>query len=60
MGLVGGGGGEHVFSEPALETLDSCQTSEQVVAGSTPARSAIFFRGYLIMKYFLLSFAPLC
>ena len=30
----------------------------QEVAGLTPARSATFFRGDLIMKYFLWSFSP--
>ena len=39
--------------------LDVCPTGDQEVAGSTPASSATFFRGDLIMKYFLWSFSPL-
>ena len=33
-------------------------TGDQEVAGLTPAGSATFFRGDLIMKYFLGSFSP--
>ena len=33
--------------------LDVCPTGDQEVAGWTPARSATFFHGDLIMKYFL-------
>ena len=40
--------------------LDNRPTGDQEVAGSTPAGSAIFFRGDLIMKYFLQSFSPYC
>ena len=29
----------------AIYSLDACPTGDQEVAGSTPARSAIFFRG---------------
>ena len=39
---------------PALVAqLDARLTGDQEVAGSTPTRSATFFRGDLIMKYFL-------
>ena len=38
--------------------LDVRQTADQEVAGLTPAGSAIFFDGDLIMKYFLWSFSP--
>ena len=38
--------------------LDVHPTSDQKIAGSTPARWATFFRGDLIMKYFLRSFSP--
>ena len=45
-------------SEPAsVAQLDACPTGDQEVAGSTPAVSATFFRGDLIMKYFLQSFS---
>ena len=37
--------------------LDAPPTGNQEVAGSTPTRSTTFFRGDLIMKYFLWSFA---
>ena len=44
--------------EPALVAqLDACPTGDQEVADSTPTVSATFFRGDLIMKYFLLSFS---
>ena len=33
-------------------------TGDQEVAGFTPTGSASFFRGDLIMKYFLQSFSP--
>ena len=33
--------------------LDACPTGDQEIAGSTPAGSVTFFRGHLIMKYFL-------
>ena len=36
-----------------MAQLDARPTSDQEVAGSTPAGSAAFFRGDLIMKYFL-------
>ena len=38
--------------------LDARPTGDQEVAGSTPARSATFFREDLIMKYFIRSFSP--
>ena len=41
-----------------MAQLDAHPTGVQEVAGSTPARSAAFFRGDLIMKYFLWSFSP--
>ena len=36
--------------------LHARSTDDQEVAGSTPVGSATFFRGDLIMKYFLRSF----
>ena len=41
-----------------MAQLDARSTGDQEVAGSTPARSATFFHGDLIMKYFtvILSF----
>ena len=41
-----------------LAQLDAHPTGDQEVAGSTPAGSATFFHGDLIMKYFLQSFSP--
>ena len=41
-----------------MAQLDARPTGDQEVAGSTPAGSATFFRGDLIMKYFLRSFSP--
>ena len=38
--------------------LDARPTGDQEVASSTPIGSATFFRGHLIMKYFLRSFLP--
>ena len=35
-------------------------TGDHEVAGLIHARSATFFRGDLIMKYFLQSFSPIC
>ena len=43
---------------PLVAQLDVGLTGDQEVAGSTPAGSATFFHGYLIMKYFLQSFSP--
>ena len=40
-----------------MAQLNARPTGDQEVAGSTPARSATFFRGDLIMKYFLGSFS---
>ena len=37
---------------------DAHPTGDQEVVGSTPAGSATFFCGDLIMKYFLRSFSP--
>ena len=36
-----------------MAQLDARSTDDQEVAGLTPAGSATFFRGDLIMKYFL-------
>ena len=48
-----------IYLRPAsVAQLDACPTGEQEVAGSTPAGSATFFHGDLIMKYFLRSFSP--
>ena len=41
-----------------MAQLDARPTGDQEVAGSTPAGLATFFRGNLIMKYFLRSFSP--
>ena len=41
-----------------LAQLDARPTDDQEIAGLTPTRSATFFRGDLIMKYFLRSFSP--
>ena len=40
-----------------MAQLDACPTGDQEVAGLIPAGSAKFFRGDLIMKYFLRSFS---
>ena len=42
----------------SVAQLDARPTVDQEVVGSTPAGSATFFRGDLIMKYFLRSFSP--
>ena len=42
----------------SVAQLDACPTSGQEVMGLTPAKSVTFFRGDLIMKYFLQSFSP--
>ena len=47
-----------LYMPASVAQLDVGQTGNQEVAGSTPAKSAIFFRGDLIMKYFLRSFSP--
>ena len=39
--------------QASLAQLDARPTGDQEIAGSIPARSATFFRGNLIMKYFL-------
>ena len=44
----------------SVAQLDACLTDDQEVANSTPAGLAIFFRGDLIMKYFVQSFSPFC
>ena len=41
-----------------MAQLDARQTGDQEVADLTPAGSAVYFRGDLIMKYFLWSFFP--
>ena len=48
----------YLYMPALVAQLDAGPTGNQEVAGSTPARSAIFFRGDLIMKYFLRSFSP--
>ena len=42
----------------SVAQLDARPTGDQEVSGSTPAGSATFFLGDLIMKYFLRSFSP--
>ena len=46
------------FFLAGLDGSDARPTGDQEVSGLTPARSATFFRGDLIMKYFLRSFSP--
>ena len=41
-----------------MAQLDARLTDDQEAVGSTPAGSATFFCGDLIMKYFLWSFPP--
>ena len=41
-----------------MAQLDAGLTDDQAVEGLTPARLATFFRGGLIIKYFLQSFSP--
>ena len=41
----------------SVAQLDARPTGDQEIAGSTPAGSTAFFRGGLIMKYFLRSFS---
>ena len=41
-----------------MAQLDACPTGDHEVVGSTPTRSATFFHGDLIMKYFVWSFFP--
>ena len=43
-----------------MAQLDARPTGDQEIVGSTPAGSATFFRGDLIMKCFLWSFSPFC
>ena len=40
-----------------MAQLDARLTDEQEIVGLTPIRSATFFHGDLIMKYFLWSFS---
>ena len=47
----------HNIRPASVAQLDARPTGDQEVAGSTPAGSATFFRGDLIMKYFLWSFS---
>ena len=47
----------HSLWPASAAQLDTHLTSVQEVGGSIPARSATFFRGDLIMKYFLRSFS---
>ena len=46
------------ISPASVALLDTHSTSDQEVAGLTPAGLATFFHGDLIMKYFLRSFSP--
>ena len=49
------------FIWPALVAqLNTHPPDDQEVAGLTPAGSATFFHGDLIIKYFLRSFSPFC
>ena len=49
----------HKGTLPALVAeLDAHPTGDPEVVDTTPARSATFFGGDLIMKYFLWSFSP--
>ena len=41
-----------------MAQLDARPTGDLEVVGSSPAGSATFFHGDLIMKYFLWSFSP--
>ena len=41
-----------------MALLDASPTGDQEAAGATLAGSATFFRGDLIMKYFLRSISP--
>ena len=50
----------HGEEEENLSQLDARPTGDQEVASSTPAMSAKFFHGDLIVKYFLKSFSPFC
>ena len=43
----------------SVAQLDAHPTGDQEVAGLTPAGSATFFCGDLVMKYFLWSFSHL-
>ena len=47
-----------VLLQASVAHLDAHPNSDQEVAGWTPARSATFFLGDLIIKYFLCSFSP--
>ena len=46
------------YQPTSAAQLDARLTRDQGVAGSTPAGSATFFRGDLIMKCILRSFSP--
>ena len=50
---------KHVVILAALSWMAS-PTDDQEVTGLTLPGSATFFRGDLIMKYFLRSFSPFC
>ena len=47
----------NIYVPASVAQLDGHSTSDQEVAGSTPAGSVTFFRGDLIIKYFLRSFS---
>ena len=48
----------HKILPVSVAQMDARSTGDQEVAGSTPAGSATFFRGDLIMKYFYSHFLP--
>ena len=47
-----------LYMPASVAQLDVRLTGDQEIVGLTPAGSATFFRGDLIMKYFLWSFFP--
>ena len=51
---------KHLQPTVSVAQLDTCPTGGHEFADSTPAGSATFFHGELIMKYFLRSFSALC
>ena len=51
---------KYIAGPVCVAHLDVLPTGDQEIAGLTPARSATFFHGDLIMKYFLRSLSPFC
>ena len=49
---------DKIRNHTSVAQLDARPTGDQEAAGSSPAGLATFFRGDLIMKYFLRSFSP--